>query len=86
MPDRRRVEGSPRSEGIPWRASSSAIPAATTRKPSRSATGCPLKRWNDLFLDLDPSRGIAAGERWERRPAELTSTWQFVNLAQGADH
>lgn len=21
--------------------------------------------WNDLFLDLDPERGIAAGERWE---------------------
>ena len=22
--------------------------------------------WNDLFLDLDPDRGIAAGERWEQ--------------------
>jgi hypothetical protein len=22
--------------------------------------------WSDLFLDLDPDRGIAAGERWER--------------------
>jgi tetratricopeptide (TPR) repeat protein len=22
--------------------------------------------WNDVFLDLDPNRGIAAGERWER--------------------
>ena len=22
--------------------------------------------WNDVFLDLDPDRGIAAGERWER--------------------
>src|SRR5262245_27690266 len=22
--------------------------------------------WHDLFLDLDPERGIAAGERWER--------------------
>jgi tetratricopeptide (TPR) repeat protein len=22
--------------------------------------------WDDAFLDLDPSRGIAAGERWER--------------------
>jgi len=94
--------------------------------------------WDDLFLDLDPSRGIAAGERWERRlheaanrceavlflvsrawidsdwclrefrlaqklnkrsfgilvepipirdlPAELTANWQFVDLAQGADH
>src|SRR5258708_35304879 len=22
--------------------------------------------WSELFLDLDPERGIAAGERWER--------------------
>ena len=22
--------------------------------------------WNDVFLDLDPERGISAGERWER--------------------
>jgi hypothetical protein len=22
--------------------------------------------WNNVFLDLDPERGIAAGERWER--------------------
>ena len=22
--------------------------------------------WDDLFLDLDPERGIVAGERWER--------------------
>jgi len=22
--------------------------------------------WNEVFLDLDPDRGIAAGERWER--------------------
>jgi len=22
--------------------------------------------WDDLFLDLDPERGVAAGERWER--------------------
>ena len=22
--------------------------------------------WRDVFLDLDPERGIAAGERWER--------------------
>ena len=21
--------------------------------------------WNDIFLDLDPERGIKAGERWE---------------------
>jgi hypothetical protein len=22
--------------------------------------------WDDVFLDTDPQRGIAAGERWER--------------------
>jgi hypothetical protein len=22
--------------------------------------------WDDIFLDVDPERGIAAGERWER--------------------
>lgn len=95
--------------------------------------------WDDRpFLDLDPERGIAAGERWERAlheeadrceavlflvsrewlrsdwclkefnlalklnkrlfgvliedlplsdlPTSLTSTWQVVNLASGADH
>jgi WD40 repeat protein len=25
-----------------------------------------LQGWDDVFLDLDPQRGIAAGERWER--------------------
>jgi len=25
-----------------------------------------LQGWDDVFLDLDPRRGIAAGERWER--------------------
>jgi len=94
--------------------------------------------WDDVFLDLDPERGIVAGERWERAlsqaanrceavlflvgrawlasawcqrefhlaaklnkrmfgilledlqitdlPAELTDTWQLVDLAAGADH
>ena len=95
--------------------------------------------WDDHpFLDLDPERGIAAGERWERAlheeadrceavlflvshawlrsdwclkefhlalklnkrlfgvliddlphsdlPTTLTTTWQIVNLASGADH
>jgi len=22
--------------------------------------------WDDVFLDVDPQRGIAAGDRWER--------------------
>ena len=94
--------------------------------------------WDDVFLDLDPKRGIVAGARWERAlneaasrceavlflishawlqsgwchkelslahkldkrlfgvliepfssselPAELSSTWQVVDLASGHDH
>jgi WD40 repeat protein len=94
--------------------------------------------WDDVFLDLDPDRGITAGERWERAlneaasrceavlflvshawlgsswchkeltlahkldkrlfgvlietfdptelPAELSDTWQVVDLASGRDH
>jgi tetratricopeptide (TPR) repeat protein len=94
--------------------------------------------WNEVFLDLDPVRGIAAGERWERAlneaasrceavlflishdwlnsrwclkefnlarrlnkrlfgvlieattladlPADLTGTWQVIDLASGQDH
>jgi hypothetical protein len=29
--------------------------------------------WNEVFLDLDPARGIAAGERWERALNEAAS-------------
>jgi hypothetical protein len=34
-----------------------------------------LKRegWEDVFLDVDPDRGIAAGERWERALNEAAS-------------
>ncbi|BBZ46475.1 nSTAND1 domain-containing NTPase [Mycobacterium parmense] len=94
--------------------------------------------WDDVFLDLDPDRGITAGERWERAlndaaarceavlflvtgawlrshwclkelqlarkldkrlfgvlldtfepadlPAELSDSWQVVDLASGRDH
>ena len=94
--------------------------------------------WDDVFLDLDPNRGITAGERWERAlneaalrceavlflvshawlssdwcrkeltlaqkldkrlfgvliesfepaelPAELSGTWQVVDLVSGRDH
>jgi hypothetical protein len=94
--------------------------------------------WDDVFLDLDPERGIVAGERWERAlheaasrceavlflvsrvwldsrwcqrelaladklnkrlfavllesfdptevPADLSKTWQIVDLAAGRDH
>ena len=34
--------------------------------------------WDDLFLDLDPSRGIAAGERWERRLHEAANRCEAV--------
>ena len=34
--------------------------------------------WDDLFLDLDPSRGIAAGERWERALNEAASRCEVV--------
>ena len=62
--------------GYPWlgsndcgapqcRAFFSAIRARTI---SRRALGDWLadNGWDDVFLDLDPDRGIAAGERWER--------------------
>jgi CHASE2 domain-containing sensor protein len=34
--------------------------------------------WNDLFLDLDPERGIVAGERWERALNEAASRCEAV--------
>jgi hypothetical protein len=34
--------------------------------------------WDDLFLDLDPERGIAAGERWERRLNEAARRCEAV--------
>jgi TIR domain len=34
--------------------------------------------WNDLFLDFDPERGIAAGERWERALNEAASRCEAV--------
>ena len=39
-----------------------------------------LKRegWEDVFLDVDPDRGIAAGERWERALNEATSRCEAV--------
>jgi formylglycine-generating enzyme required for sulfatase activity len=39
-----------------------------------------LKRegWEDVFLDVDPDRGIAAGERWERSLNEAASRCEAV--------
>jgi len=34
--------------------------------------------WNDIFLDLDPERGIAAGERWERALHQAASRCEAV--------
>lgn len=37
-----------------------------------------VEGWNDLFLDLDPDRGIAAGERWERALNEAARRCEAV--------
>ena len=34
--------------------------------------------WNDVFLDLDPSKGINPGERWERALIEHASRCEAV--------
>jgi hypothetical protein len=34
--------------------------------------------WDDVFLDLDPDRGIAAGERWERKLHEAANRCEAV--------
>jgi tetratricopeptide (TPR) repeat protein len=34
--------------------------------------------WDDVFLDLDPERGIAAGERWERELHEAANRCEAV--------
>src|ERR1700684_3648762 len=34
--------------------------------------------WNEVFLDLDPERGIVAGERWERALNEAASRCEAV--------
>ena len=37
-----------------------------------------VEGWSDLFLDLDPDRGIAAGERWERALNEAARRCEAV--------
>src|SRR5271170_7816686 len=34
--------------------------------------------WDDVFLDLDPERGIAAGERWERALHEAANRCEAI--------
>jgi hypothetical protein len=42
------------------------------------ASHCAGEGWDDLFLDLDPERGIAAGERWERALNEAARRCEAV--------
>ncbi|TAU59267.1 TIR domain-containing protein [Rhizobium ruizarguesonis] len=37
-----------------------------------------LNGWNDYFLDLDPERGIVAGQRWERALHDAANRCQAV--------
>ncbi len=39
--------------------------------------------WDDLFLDLDPERGIVAGERWERTLNEAANRCEAVLFVVG---
>ena len=41
--------------------------------------------WDDLFLDLDPTRGIAAGERWELALNEAANRCEAVLFLVGRD-
>lgn len=34
--------------------------------------------WNDIFLDLDPERGLKAGERWQEALKRASSTCELV--------
>jgi hypothetical protein len=34
--------------------------------------------WKDVFLDLDPERGIKAGERWQETLKRASSTCELV--------
>ena len=39
--------------------------------------------WSEVFLDLDPERGIAAGERWERALHAAAQRCEAVVLETG---
>lgn len=41
--------------------------------------------WDDVFLDLDPERGIAAGERWEKALHRAASRCDAVLFLVGRD-
>ena len=41
--------------------------------------------WDDVFLDLDPNRGIAAGERWERSLHAATNRCEAVAFLVSAN-
>ncbi len=46
---------------------------------------CGLPGWDDLFLDLEPERGIAAGERWERALNEAAMRCEAVLFVVSRD-
>jgi hypothetical protein len=48
--------------------------------PLRSCCTLVGEGWDDLFLDLDPERGIAAGERWERALNEAARRCRGLNI------
>ena len=39
--------------------------------------------WDDIFLDLDPERGIVAGERWESALNEAANRCEAVLFLKG---
>jgi hypothetical protein len=60
------------------RASSSAIRVRTTRRPLRYVIGLSKKAGTKFFLDLDPERGLKAGERWEEALRDAADRCQAV--------
>jgi hypothetical protein len=32
--------------------------------------------WDDIFLDLDPERGIVAGQRWKEALQKVRTSWR----------
>ena len=50
---------------LPWPIFSSATQAAIATGPSRFRDWLRENGWDDVFLDLDPERGIVAGQRWK---------------------
>jgi hypothetical protein len=54
------------------------VTPALAKDHHRSPGAATQKLWNEVFLDLDPERGISAGERWERALNEAASRCEVV--------